>query len=226
MFVELFGTFALTFVAAGGIVIQELSGQKVSYEARVIAPGLMVLAIIYALGGVSGAHINPAVTFAFALRGAFSWLRVPGYVIAQLLGALIAAGLLRLLFGDLKQVGATVPHYGLTQSLVMEIILTTFLVTVIIGTATGHKVVGPNAGIAVGATIVLSGLFADPVSGASMNPARSFGPAMLSGGSALDSLWIYIAGPLIGAGLAVLFNFLSHGRPTQKEKEEASGSEQ
>src|SRR5439155_17868098 len=155
VFAELLGTFALTFVAAGGIVIQEVSQHEVSYEARVAAPGLVVLAMIYTLGNVSGAHINPAVTLAFALRGAFSWLRVPGYILAQLIGALLAAGVLRLLFGDAGHVGATIPHYGTLQSFVMEVILTTLLVTVIVGTATDHKVVGPNAGIAVGATIAL-----------------------------------------------------------------------
>jgi aquaporin Z len=218
---EFFGTFALTFVGAGAIVIRELSAGELTYVARVAAPGLVVMAIIYALGNVSGAHINPAVTFAFALRGSFRWSRVPGYVVAQLAGALVAAGTLYALFGTAGHMGATIPHHGLAQSFVMEIILTTFLVTVIIGTATGHRVVGPNAGIAVGATIIMCGLFADPVSGSSMNPARSIGPGLVGGQA--EYLWLYIAGPLVGATIAVLLNFAMQGKPNPHEQEAASG---
>lgn len=218
---ELFGTFALTFVGAGAIVIQELSAGELTYVARVAAPGLIVMALIYAVGNVSGAHINPAVTFAFALRGDFSWARVPSYIIVQLLGALAAGGTLYALFGSAGHVGANIPHHGIVQSFVMEIILTTFLVTVIIGTATGHQVVGPNAGIAVGATIIMCGLFADPVSGASMNPARSIGPGIVGGQA--EYLWLYIAGPLIGAAIAVVLNFAMHGKPNPREEEAASG---
>jgi aquaporin Z len=218
---ELFGTFALTFVGAGAIVIQELSAGELTYVARVAALGLIVMALIYALGNVSGAHINPAVTFAFALRGSFEWARVPGYIIMQLLGALTAAGTLYALFGAAGHVGANIPHYGILQSFVMEIILTTFLVTVIIGTATGHRVVGPNAGIAVGATIIMCGLFADPVSGSSMNPARSIGPGILGGQA--EYLWLYIVGPLIGASMAVVLNFAIQGKPNPHEAEAAGG---
>ena len=218
---ELFGTFALTFVGAGAIVIHDLSAGELTYVARVASPGLIVMALIYAVGNVSGAHINPAVTFAFALRGAFAWARVPGYVIMQLLGALTAAGTLYALFGSAGHVGANIPHHGILQSFIMEIILTTFLVTVIIGTATGHRVVGPNAGIAVGATIALCGLFADPVSGASMNPARSIGPGILGGQA--EYLWLYIAGPFIGAAIAVVLNFAMQGKPNPHEQEAASG---
>jgi aquaporin Z len=218
---ELVGTFVLTFVAAGGIVIHELSSGELSYVARVAAPGLAVMAIIYALGNVSGAHINPAVTIAFALRGSFSWLRVPGYIIAQLLGAFAAAGTLYALFGSVEHVGANIPRHGELQSFFMEIILTTFLVLVILGTATGHRVVGPNAGIAVGATIILCGLFADPISGASMNPARSIGPGVVGGEAGY--LWLYIAAPLIGAVVAVILDFAIQGKPNPHEQQAASG---
>ena len=218
---ELFGTFALTFVGAGAIVIQRVSAGELTYVARVAAPGLIVMALIYAVGNVSGAHINPAVTFAFALRGSFEWARVPGYIIMQLLGALTAAGTLYALFGTAGHVGANIPHHGVLQSFVMEIILTTFLVTVIIGTATGHRVVGPNAGIAVGATIIMCGLFADPVSGSSMNPARSIGPGIVGGAGRIPvalHCWA-IARRL----MAVILNFAIQGKPNPHEAEAAGG---
>lgn len=176
---ELLGTFALTFVAAGRTVISEASHYQVEYVARVVSPGLLVMAMIYTLGDVSSAHINPAVTLAFALRRDFSCLRVPAYWIAQSVGAVLVAFVLHVLFGSAGDHGATLPHYGIVTSFVMEIILTTLLIIVIIGTATEHKIVGPNVGIEVGATISLCGLFADPISGASMNPARSLGPAVI-----------------------------------------------
>ncbi len=221
LFAELMGTFALTLVGAGAIVIAEVSGQEVNYVARVASPGLLVMAMIYTLGDVSGAHINPAVTLAFALRGVFSWLRVPVYWAAQFAGAILASTVLWLLFGNVKDLGATLPHYGSVPAFGMEIILTWLLVSVIIGTATKSKLVGPNAGIAVGGTIVLCGLFADPISGASMNPARSLGPMIVSG--KLDPAWIYVLAPTLGSILAVLTAGLLHGRPTPHEADAATG---
>ncbi len=220
---ELFGTFALTFVAAGGIVIKEISNDQVAYVARVGAPGLLVMAMIYTLGDISGAHINPAVTLAFALRRAFPWARVPGYWLAQLLGASGAALVLRILFGNVGHLGSTLPHFGDASALVMEIILTLLLVSVIIGTAHGSKVVGQNAGIAVGGTVALCGLFADPVSGASMNPARSLGPALVSG--ELSQAWIYVVGPVVGAIAAVALAWVLKGAPSEHEAEAASGKD-
>ncbi len=220
---EALGTFALTFVAAGAIVIAEVSRGEVNYVARVVAPGLMVMAVIYTLGDISGAHINPVVTLAFVLRGAFKWYRLPGYWLAQLAGALFAAEVLHLLFGEAGRLGATLPRYGDIPAFVMEVILTTFLVSVIVGTATDSKVVGPNAGIAVGATIALCGLFSDPISGASMNPARSLGPAIISGNIA--TAWIYIVAPLTGSLLAVLIAWLLKGQSTEHEEEAASGQQ-
>lgn len=218
---EVFGTFALTFVAAGGLVIKDLSHDQVTYVARVGAPGLLVMAMIYAIGDISGAHINPAVTLAFALRGAFAWVRVPRYWAAQLLGAVLAALVLRGLFGEAGHLGNTLPHFGDMPALVMEVILTLFLVSVIIGTAEGSKIVGPNAGMAVGATVALCGLFADPVSGASMNPARSLGPALVSG--ELSQVWIYLVGPALGSIAAVILAWVLKGAPNKHEAEAASG---
>jgi aquaporin Z len=179
------------------------------------------MAFIYAMGDVSGAHFNPAVTFAFALRGAFPWSRLPGYCLAQLAGALAAAGLLRILFGDVAHLGATTPKHGEFQSLVMEILLTWLLVTVILGTATRYQLIGPSAALAVGATIALCGLFAGPVSGASMNPARSLGPAIVSGEMA--SAWISVAGPSVGASAAVLVAWILKGNKRPQEDKAAEG---
>ncbi len=219
---ELLGTFALTLVAAGGDVITAISGGEISLAARVVAPGLMVMALIYTLGNLSGAHFNPVVTLAFVLREDFPWRKVPGYWCAQLAGAVLAALLLRALFGLAGHLGATLPHYGTIQGLVMEIVLTFLLVTVILGTATNHKLTGHNAAIAVGATIALAGLFAYPVSGASMNPARSLGPFLVSG-QFVAAWWIYLVGPLAGALLAVAMAWLLRGRTTREAVETARG---
>jgi aquaporin Z len=191
----------------------------------------MVLALIYALGDVSGAHVNPAVTLAFALRGVFSWARVPAYWLAQLAGAIGAAAFLGLTFGPVAHLGATVPGFGVPPALAMEVALTWLLVTVILGTATRHRVVGPNAALAVGATVALCGLFAGPVSGASMNPARSLGPALVDaiagagvGSAAWQSAWIYVLGPVAGAATAVLGIRLLKGYQKDGEQEAASGT--
>jgi aquaporin Z len=218
---ELAGTFALTLAAAGGEVIAAVSGGEVSHAARVVAPGLVVLALIYAFGNVSGAHFNPAVTFAFALGGAFRWRRVPGYWLAECCGAVVAALLLRWLFGLAGHLGATLPQYGARTAFVMEVALTWVLVTVILGTATRHRLIGPNAAIAVGATIALDGLFAGPISGASMNPARSLGPALVGG--EMGSLWIYLLAPLLGAALAVSLTWVLQGAQKSGEDEAAGG---
>jgi aquaporin Z len=165
---ELLGTFALILVAAGGDVIATISGGAVSPAARAVAPALLVMAMIYTLGSKSGAHFNPAVTLAFTLRRDFPWNRVPGYWGAQMVGAVFAAFLLRLLFGLAGHLGATLPHYGTIEAIVMEVLLTFLLITVILGTATNHRLTGPNAAIAVDGFIALAGLFAAPISGASM----------------------------------------------------------
>ncbi|GEM_PF-231038 len=224
LFAELFGTAALTTVAAGGEVIAAISNGEVSRDARAIAPGLLVMALIYAIGDVSGAHLNPAVTLAFALRRDFPWWKVPVYWIAQIAGALGAAWLLRALFGNVVHLGANEPRHGVGVAFVMEILLSWLLITVILGTATRNRLIGPNAAIAVGGTIALCGLFAAPISGASMNPARSLGPALVSG--ATGQIWLYIVGPVAGSLLAVVGTWVMHGGRKPKEREAAMGEDE
>lgn len=219
---EALGTFLLTFVAAGSSMMMDISHGEVTSAAHSVAPGLVIMAMIYTVGNISGAHFNPVVTLAFALRKDFPWRRIPGYWLAQLLGALLAALLLRAIFGLVKHVGATIPHFGIVPGLVIEIILTFLLVTVILGTATNKGLVGYNASIAVGGTIALCGLFADPISGASMNPARSFGPALISG--YLTDSWIYLVGPFAGALLAVAIAWLLRGKTTPEAVKTAQGN--
>ncbi|HLY30912.1 MAG TPA: aquaporin [Ktedonobacterales bacterium] len=218
---ELVGTFALTFVAAGSSVVAHVSAGKMSEAAALIAPGLLVMTLIYTLGDVSGAHINPAVTLAFSLRGVFPWRSAFVYWLAQFVGAILAALLLRGLFGVVAQVGVTRPMGGLTQAFVMEIVATFLLVLVILGTADGSRLVGHNAGIAVGGVIALGGLLAGPISGASLNPARSLGPALAMG--SLDNLWIYLLAPCLGATVAVGIIWLTRGAPPRNEAETATG---
>jgi aquaporin Z len=218
---EVLGTFLLTLVAAGGGVIGAVSGGAVSLNALVVAPALLVMAMIYTVGNLSGAHFNPVVTLAFAIRGDFPWRRLPGYWLAQFIGAVLAALFLRSLFGLAGHLGETLPHHGAIISLIMEMVLTFTLLTVILGTATNHKLVGHNAALAVGGTIALTGLFAAPISGASMNPARSLGPFLVAG--QLADAWIYIVGPLVGSLLAVGVAWLLRGGTTKYAIEAAEG---
>jgi aquaporin Z len=201
LFSELLGTFLLVLVAAGGGILHA-KGQ-ISLAAAVVAPGLMVLAIILFMGAVSGAHLNPAVSLAFALRRDFPWRRVPGYIIVQLLGATLACLFLLAVFGNVEHLGATLPGPGYVdwQALLMEIVLTAGLVSVILGTASAAQNVGAVGALGVGGYIALAGLWSAPVSGTSMNPARSFGPALVSGD--WTAYWAYVAGPLIGAAIAI-----------------------
>ncbi len=210
LFSELLGTFALVLVAAGGGILHA-KGQ-ISLAAAVVAPGLMVMAIILFMGAVSGAHLNPGVSLAFALRGDFPWKRVPGYIVIQLAGATLAALFLRWVFGNVEHLGATLPGPGYKpwQALLMEIVLTTLLVSVILGTASAAQNVGAIAALGVGGYIALAGLWSAPVSGTSMNPARSFGPALVSGD--WKSYWVYIVGPLSGALIAVGLAMVLRGR--------------
>ena len=210
LFSELLGTFALVLAAAGGGLLHA-KGQ-ISLAAAGVAPGLMVMAIILFMGAVSGAHLNPAVSLAFALRGDFPWRRVPAYIVTQLIGATLACLFLRWVFGNVEHLGATLPGPGYQdwQALLMEIVLTTLLVSVILGTASAAQNVGAIAALGVGGYIALAGLWAAPVSGVSMNPARSFGPALASG--YWTSYWVYLVGPLTGALIAVGFAFMLRGR--------------
>lgn len=210
LFSELLGTFFLVLAAAGGGIL--LAKGEIALAAAVVAPGLMVMAIILFMGAVSGAHLNPVVSIAFALRGDFPWKRVPGYVIVQLLGATLACLFLDAVFGNVEHLGATLPgpDYADWQALLMEIALTAGLVSVILGTASAAQNVGAIAALGVGGYIALAGLWAAPVSGTSMNPARSFGPALVSGD--FTSYWVYVAGPLAGALIAVGCAYVLRGR--------------
>jgi aquaporin Z len=218
---EIVGTFFLTFVAAGAEVAGVLSDGRVGDAAKAMAPGLVVLALIYASGDVSGAHFNPAVTSAFALRGVFPWAKLPAYVAAQLAGSCLAAIVLRALFGTLRDVGVTRLTVSVGKGLALEVIITALLVLIILNTAHRHSIIGTEAALAVGATIALAGLFAGPLSGASMNPARSLGPALVSG--ATNHVWVYIVGPLAGAGAATALSFAFHPDRNEDEDEAAEG---
>jgi len=214
LFAETWGTFLLVVVAAGADVIGAQSGGAISLGMKVVAPGLMVMAIIYFMGTISGAHLNPAVTLAFAARRNFPWARVPGYITAQTIGGIAAASFLRVMFGTEGLLGATTPGVGVhvLTALAMEILLTTGLVSTILGTASGARNIGSNAAIAVGGYIALAGLWAAPISGASMNPVRSFAPDLIRGD--LNTTWIYIVGPVLGAMIAVGFEWILKGKPT------------
>ena len=203
LFAEAFGTFFLVLTATGGVVAVAVTGEKIGLAALVTAPGLMVMAIILFMGATSGAHLNPAVTIAFAARGDFPWRRVPGYILAQLTGAILASALLAALFGHVGSLGATSPGPGISdlQALVIEILLTLGLVSTILGTASRAQSVGTLAAIAVGGYIALAGYWAASLSGASMNPARSLGPDLILGN--LTHAWIYVVGPVVGGLLAV-----------------------
>ncbi len=203
LFSELFGTFLLVTVAVGGgLVNARFGGDAVPGPARVVGPALMVVAVILFMGGVSGAHLNPAVSVAFALRGDFPWRRVMPYVVMQFAGAVLATLLLRGLIGKQGSAGLTLPGPGISTwtALAWEVLLTVGLVSVVLGTASGAQALGPIAAIGVGSYIALAGLFGAPVSGASMNPARSLGPALVLGN--WTAWWVYLLGPMISAVIA------------------------
>ena len=211
LFAEVLGTFFLVLVGAGGGVVDAVSNGAIGRGAGVTAPGLMVLAIILFMGAISGAHLNPAVTLGFALRGDFPWRRVPGYIVAELLGSTLAVLLLWAMFGKVGSLGATEPGAGITdvQAMLMELVLTVGLFSVILGTASKAQNLGPLSALGVGAYIILAGLWSSPISGASMNPARSFGPDLVLGN--FDHYWVYVVGPILGAAIAVGFAFILRG---------------
>ena len=212
LFSELFGTFLLVLVAAGGPMVNaRFGGHAISAEALVVAPGMMVLAIILFMGAVSGAHLNPAVTIAFTLRSDFPVRRVPLYLVAQFAGACAATALLVGVVGKHGSAGLTLPGQGISAAVAMtwEAVLTAGLVSVILGTASGAQQIGAMAAIGVGSYIALAGLVGAPVSGASMNPARSLGPDLVLGN--WTAWWAYLAGPLIGALIAVGFAQILRG---------------
>ena len=208
---ELLGTFLLVLAATGPAVVGAATHQQVGLAAAVTAPALMVMAVILSIGTVSGAHLNPVVSLAFAMRREFPWRRLPGYVVAQLAGGILACLLLWGIFGDVGGLGATVPAPGLTDAaaLAIEAVLTMGLVTTILGTASGAQNVGPLSAIAVGGYIALAGIWAAPATGASMNPARSFSPELVA--LHLGHWWVYLVGPLAGTVLAVGIAFVLRG---------------
>lgn len=209
---EVVGTFLLVIAAAGAPMVMAAYPGTVGLAMAVTAPALTVMCIILFMGKVSGAHLNPAVSFAFALRGDFPWKRVPGYVVAQLVGAILAALLLQYLTTVSSTHGGSYPGTNTTEmaAFFTEMLLTFGLVSVILGTASGAQNVGLFAALGVGGYITLAGLWAAPLSGASMNPARTFGPNLVGGD--LGPYWIYVFGPLIGAALAVGLSFVLRGR--------------
>ena len=222
VFSEAWGTYLLVVVAAVADVVGA-DDPAITLGMKVAAPGLMVMAIIYFMGAVGGAHLNPVVALAFAIRGNFPWGRVPGYIAAQLVGSVAAAAFLRVMFGNVGLLGTTVPGpgYAAGTALVIEILLTAGLVGTILGTASGARNVGSNGALAIGGYIALAGFWAAPVSGASMNPFRTLGPDLVRGD--MRTTLIYIAGPCIGALIAVGFEWILKGKATAAGTSAAEG---
>lgn len=212
LFAEVLGTFLLVLAGAGAVVVEAYFHGGVGHGAAVTVPGLTVMVVILFMGAVSGAHLNPAVSIAFAARRDFPWRRVPGYVLAQLAGAVLAVLFLDALFGRVGMLGATVPGKGIdgAQAFAMELVLTLGLVSTILGTASRAQNVGPLSAVGVGGYIALAGLWSGPVSGASMNPARSFGPDLVLGN--FTSYWVYAIAPVLGGLLAVAIAWILRGR--------------
>lgn len=206
------GTFLLVLVAAGAGMMNAEFGDPISRTAAVVAPGLMVMAMILFMGRVSGAHFNPVVSIAFSLRGDFPWRRVPGYIFFQLAGAILAVVFLQAVIGSSASNGATYPAQSTTDfaAFLMEVVLTFGLVSVILGTASGAQNIGIIGALGVGGYIAVAGLWASPLSGASMNPTRSFAPDLVA--NDFTSYWVYLAGPLLGAALAVVGAYMLRGR--------------
>jgi len=198
---EIIGTFALVFCGTGAIVIDNVTRGGVTHVGVAITFGLVVMAMIYGLGDVSGAHLNPAVSIAFTLAGRLPLKSLGIYLISEIAGAFLASLMLRFLFPTDELLGATLPAGSAWQSFILELILTFFLMLVIMGVATGSKEQGLFAGIAIGSVILLEAMFAGPICGASMNPARSLAPAIVSGHP--ENLWVYLIAPVVGAALAI-----------------------
>ncbi|MGJ8644043.1 MAG: MIP/aquaporin family protein [Luteolibacter sp.] len=198
---EFLGTFFLVFAGTGAIVIDQFTGGNIGHAGIALTFGLVVAAMIYVFGDVSGAHFNPAVSLAFAASGRFPWKETPAYLSAQMLGALAASGTLKLLFPTSEKLGMTLPAGSVSQSFILEVILTAALMLTILSVSTGAKEKGITAGIAIGSVVGLEAMFAGPICGASMNPARSLGPALVSGN--FQHIWLYPAATVLGALIAI-----------------------
>jgi len=209
---EAIGTFALVFAGAGAVMVDAKTHQ-LGHVGVALAFGLVIMAGIYAVGHISGAHFNPAVTFAFALGRHFPWARAVGYWLAQIVGAVAAAALLRASLGNIAHVGATLPAGSQGQSFLWELVLSSLLMFVVMAVATDTRATGEAAAIAIGGTIALDAMVGGPISGASMNPARSFGPALVSGD--LHALWVYVVAPLAGTSLGALAYQFVRGEQTR-----------
>jgi aquaporin NIP len=199
---EFIGTFSMVFCGTGAMTINEVTGGQIGHVGIAITWGLIVMAMIYALGEISGAHFNPAVTISFAYAKKFPWKEVPKYISAQVLGALLASGILLILFPASEYLGATIPTVAIWRAFILEFLLTYFLMLVIITVSSGSKEIGVVAGMAIGSVVLLEAMFAGPITNASMNPARSIAPALMSGN--LEHLWMYITAPILGAIFAVI----------------------
>ena len=221
---EFVGTFALVFAGCGAVMV-DAKTDALGHVGVAITFGLVIMVMIYAAGHISGAHFNPAVSFAFALSRHFAWPRLLGYWAAQLLGALAAAAILRGSLGNIAHVGATLPSGSQGQSFLWELVLSFFLMFVVMAVATDTRAVGEAAAIAIGGTVGLDAMFGGPISGASMNPARSIGPAVVSGDP--HALWLYVLAPLTGAALgAVTYQFVRSEPTGPAELPSRLGSEQ
>ena len=208
---ECIGVFFLVLAACGSVMIGQLTGAY-GHMGMALSPGFVVMVMVAATGHLSMAHLNPAVTLAFALSGHFPWREVPVYIVGQLAAAALGAALLRLLFGNVFTLGANLPAGPILQSLVLEVLVTSILMFVIVAVATDQRAKGLPAGLAIGGAVALNVLWAGPISGASMNPARSFGPVLVSG--VWTAHWIYWVGPIIGAALgAFAYEFVRSTEP-------------
>jgi aquaporin NIP len=215
-FAEFLGTFTLIFCGTGAVIVNQQTNGVITHAGIAVTFGLVVMAMIYALGDISGAHMNPAVTIAFTIAKRFQPKLILPYLISQFAGALLASGTLHYLFPANETLGATLPAGLATQSFILEFLLTFFLMLVVINVATGSKEQGMFAGLAIGSTVAMEAMFAGPVSGASMNPVRSISPALVSGHT--EHLWIYIVAPTLGAALAIpVFKLLHYKKQLTKQ---------